>query len=431
MNPLFLNFLLYFFVLLYYIKCSKKKVNVHSFMLLIFTCVAFLGYYTFETGIYEDTFGRKNIDNLSYVPYLICFIIVLAICSPLRYLDIDRLIIKKIPSNKTLYKIVIILFLNIVLSTLLFSLTIKNRTAIDYAEVYAEGANGNLIITTGSNILDSIYGKTMLLTRISTPVFYFICFYMLMKQSSVKIVILLIFLFFSLQLPECILNANRGGMFFSSMYLCFFVILFYYHLSKPIKRFIFIFITVGLCLIIFYSLAITYARIGDDSDGLSSVLRYFGEPFPNLGFNIWDKEIRHPYGARFYPTLAELLGFKTLAAGTAGRNVGFEYWENYIGIPMLNFKTILGDLYIEFGTILTLFVIFIYVIILKHVVIRKKKSIFSVAYLFLPYKWALMCIFGFFFVERDILDLVAMMLLIHILNFINNNVQTRNRYTCL
>lgn len=431
MNPLLFNFLLYLIALIISIRTNKRFINAHSFTIFIFTCVAFLGYYTFETGIYEETFGKKNIERLSYIPYLLSFIVIIAFCKPLKYIKVESISQKNLLSKKKLLKIALLLLANVILSIGLFSLTLKNRTALDYAEVYAESASGDMITTTGSKILDSIYGKTLLITRISTPFFYFICFYFLSKQTYVKKAILMILLHFSIQLPQFILNANRGGMFFCAMHLCFFIVLFYYKLSKNIKRTIFSFVIVGFAFVVFYSLIITYARMGDGSEGVNSILRYFGEPFPNLGFNIWDHEIRHPYGARFYPSLAEMLGFKTLSADTLGRNIGFLYWGNYVGIPMLNFKTVFGDLYIEFGLFLTLLFTILYSKIATTFCKKKELSLFSSAYLFLPYKWALMGVFGWGLKEREFLDLAAMIILIYLLNFAQRYERSRHHYPSL
>lgn len=428
MNILLVNFLFYFVTFYKARKRYNTFFNQYVFIMMVFSLISFLGYYTFQSGIYEDTFGSKNIDKLSIVPYILGFIFIYSVCVPLKKINLDYIRIINIPQDKSLYSILYMCLLNYFFNLGLGLIALRSLTALDYAEVYISSASGELQTTTGSYLLDNIYGKSLLLVRILTPVYNIIALYLWIKTDKLKPLFLLI-IGFVLQIPQLVITANRGGMFFLVINMFFYFILFYDYISKRAKRCLFIVLIAGVLFIMFYSIAITYARMGDGSDGINQIFRYFGEPFPNLGFNIWGYDIQHPYGARYFPSLTETLGMKTLSAGIKGRNVAFEYWESFVGIPMLNFKTLFGDLYVEFGVFGSFVFLFIYFTGVKALLNYKRHTLISLSLLFLPYKFAVYSIFGGFLGERDVLDLIAQLGVVYFFNFYIRKISKNNTKT--
>lgn len=407
MNILLLNFLLYFGTfLVFFIRYDNKKFNVHNFVFFIFSLIALLGYYTFVTGIYQDVFGFKDISKLSIIPYVSCYAMVFIIASPLRVLKITKFNIVDLPSEKIIDKISILILSLLIVSLLLFLYNIRNRGDLDFGEIYREAYGGESKSGFDNPILSFIYGKTLMLTRILPPILYVLNFYLLAKNPTRLLPLFFIFLCFVSLVPSKILSANRGGLFFITVDVIFFVVLFYYLLSSKIKRLLFTISGIALFVMGIYILLISYSRIGsEDQDAINNtIIRYFGEPFPNLGFNIWEKDINHPYGARFFPSLFNILGFgDQLGLDRASQ---FFYWENKTGIPILNFKTVFGDMFIEFGYIGAFVILFLIITFYRKTLLnRSRYSILDIHFFYIVFMWNVKSIFGFFFTEQDIIDL--------------------------
>ena len=122
---------------------------------------------------------------------------------------------------------------------------------------------------------------------------------------------------------------------------------------------------------------ITIQRLGDSTEGGNSILRYFGESFPNLGYIMYDQVIVHPMGIRFYPEF--LWGNNPPWSST---DDSYEYWGNITGVPVINFKTFFGDLYIEFGLVLTFVLVGLLFLIISYIT-QKKFSVITLPIVFL------------------------------------------------
>ena len=68
-----LNFILY--LLLSYKYWKKGKVSLTFSLSIFYTAVAFMGIIIIPTGIYETVITIKS-ENVSFIPYLLCFISV-------------------------------------------------------------------------------------------------------------------------------------------------------------------------------------------------------------------------------------------------------------------------------------------------------------------------------------------------------------------
>lgn len=120
-------------------------------------------------------------------------------------------------------------------------------------------------------------------------------------------------------------------------------------------------------MIVFYLAAISISRLGDDEkEAGNSVLRYFGEAFPNLGLRVWEVSDHYLMGMRTFPSVYSLFepipNVVTKAEGIGVKHIVF---ENISGFPIINFKTFYGDLYCEWGPILPFIIIGIYLFMIK------------------------------------------------------------------
>ena len=110
-------------------------------------------------------------------------------------------------------------------------------------------------------------------------------------------------------------------------------------------------------------------------------------------------------------------GGRHFVVNEIGRNNIHEQWTNLVGIPMLNFKTAFGDIYIEFGLVIAFIVVLFYVCCICKLVNRKSIPFFNLAYIYLPYKYGIYSIFGNFIDERESLDFIFLLLMILALRF--------------
>ncbi|MCF0124556.1 MAG: oligosaccharide repeat unit polymerase, partial [Clostridia bacterium] len=337
-----------FFMMLFFIKKYKRKVSLEVITFGIFSFFALMGFLTYGAGIYESTFGKKNEQSLSVIPYIYCFLFVLITCIPLRgNLGISN---QSRSINPRKRNVIISIFFYIQLFSLILSLILlaQRGFSLDYAEIYADAANG-VSEQFNSPLLQFLYSKSLFVFRIAPFFIWFFCFQILKEKWSSKAFIFIVMTFVS-QIIPCVLNANRGGMFFCSVLFFAYYLFFRKKIVGKAQRSIYVsFVALSICVAMF-SFAISLSRAGDNADEAKNavILRYFGEPFPNLGFNIWGHNINHPMGSRFFPSI---FGTNISSYAYEGRNGGFLYWEHFVGIRMLNFKTIFGDTYIEFGVV--------------------------------------------------------------------------------
>lgn len=376
-----------------------------------------MGYYCFITGIYEETFGKKDEGSLSFLPYIYCFIMMYLLTTPLRSINLENTCITNIPSDRFLNRWISFMFFVNIVSLSFYIYTLGSLSSLSYVEIYQLGATGEMDVTTGSNFLDNVFGKCQLITRVCNPLFNISCLFLLSNNPHSKKPLFFFVCTFFIQVPPYLLKGDRGGLFFLAIQYVFYLLLFWKSLSLKIRSVLIKGALSGLVVLIFYSLAISFSRMGEGKDGVNQILRYFGEAFPNLGFNIWDKETNHPMGARFFPSIYMFLGGRHFVVNEIGRNNIHEQWSNLVGIPMLNFKTAFGDIYIEFGLALAFIVVLFYVCCICKLVNRKRIPFFNLAYIYLPYKYCIYSIFGNFIDERESLDFIFLLLMILALRF--------------
>lgn len=346
------NFIAYLLLFLFLLHSNKYRLNVQSFVALSFTVEAFFGYYTFDKGIYQNTFGYKDPNTLSVIPYILCLLMIAILLLPLRKADK----IRKMPINERnelsvrwqnylSFGFLALVCIYFYMNQLLIS---QRDSFMEYDDIYKNMATGN-IERFDSPILNTIYFRLITLIRILSPFIFYFQFSILArkkKKESKVLPIVLIFSSFILTVIPDIESASRGAMYFAIMQLLFFVFIYFKSFTRGVKTVIISAITGTLIVLATYSLAISYSRFGDSKEGNEQIFRYLGEPYPNLCFNVWNKDINHPYGKRYFPRLTTGSG-----KSFSGREDRFSYWERQVGIPMLNLKTIFGDLYVEFGTI--------------------------------------------------------------------------------
>lgn len=354
MTVLILNFVAYLIWSMYAYK-KRKKYTLYFFVVLFYTFMSFLSIYTISNGTYYDAMGKFDINKLSYTPYILCFITYYILFYPLKKIEIG-------PDNseslfsKNFYLIMKIWVIFFFLFTCLKFYEALETVSTGLGAAYdARHNEGEVLFTYSNPILQKFNGYGTFLLRATSPIaMYFSIIGMYKGKINKHYAAFIIILCFAPFLFESIGQGTRGGLFMSMFKIIFFLVLMWKYIPSKFKLTIikiFLFISFG---ILFYSWIITLDRIGE-KNGMSSIFRYFGESFPNLGLQYWDQVKHHPWGARLFPNLL----FDDNYINLGSTNDTFSFWEMYTGVPVLYFKTFFGDLYIEFGTIIALLITFL------------------------------------------------------------------------
>lgn len=425
MVVLSINALMYFLTFAHVYK-RERKMTVYSLMIFVFFLFAFMGAWIFSNGIYEDTFGKKNESKLSIMPYIYCYLCMILSLQPLKNFSYNDLNIK-MPSSQNIDTIIYGSFVVYFIFFGMYMSLISGRSSLmSYDDIYADAAAGETV-SFGNTMIDFLYGKIITLTRIVPLIVYFFLFNNLANQRKIKKSIILIALMFVLEIVPKILNANRGGVFFTTALFFAYLIFFFNRIDKKTKKFLAIVALSGMFVLLSALWAISLSRGGDDSENAMNgmVLRYLGEAYPNLGFNIWGHDINHPFGERYFPSLFGDIETKI----GEGRSASFYYWEAKVGIPMLNFKTLFGDLYIEFGVVGAFVFMYFVVRLFKWYFNKNCTTVFDICLYFFYVNTCFMSVFGCSWGhERNWKDLIIIVICMKLLNYyyINRHVGYRS-----
>lgn len=373
MDVLFVNFLAY----MLWARYAYKKfgaINIYFILVLMITSIAFLGILTVFNGVYYDTFGVRNTTKLSYEPYILCFIVYFILFFPLRnlHLQLDNrsvgfLFGKKFRLFVVGWTVFYTFYLALLCSEFLQSLVGGLGNAYE-----ARHMEGEVLYQYDSVFISYIVkGYGFFIYSASSPV---LLLYAVIGQKISKIsksfagyIAILCLLPSPL---SSISQGSRGALFADMICYSFYASLLWNLFSKPIKRLIIRYAIIVLSLMLVISLIITIQRVGGKDSG-SSILRYFGEPFPNLGYNMYGQVRLHPMGLRFFPEV--VFGDNPPWDST---DESYRYWEGITGVPVINFKTFFGDLYIEFGSILAVVIPLVMCLAMK-LIIRKRLSVLA------------------------------------------------------
>lgn len=382
---IFLNFLMYLCKTIYVHK--KYPSSLYYYFWLYFCVFSGASVFIVATGIYELRFSNlPHNTSLSILPYILLFLCINILLYPLRAIrcidfSLNReTIVKLYPIVKALITILIIYTL-----IKLFELSMYSQYSI--MERREMSVSGDSSVTgDGRSILWYADFFLWMIHDITTPFLLFYAAQGFIKKciSSRKLLLII----------SCILipmfitywnTSNRSGLFFLIVNLVFFMLIFKKQIPKSSLKKI---IRIGLLIIIPFIVilsVISSARYEySDMSAQNGVLSYFGEMFPNLGAFVYDQNYRYTYGARLFPRYFEAITGYAFNVGSGPQDY-HAFWQYYTGVYVLVFKTIFGDLYLEFGAIGA--IIFITLIALSMGLIYKKnKNIFftiSLTYLYI------------------------------------------------
>lgn len=365
---------------------NRSKLTLYTFLWLEYAILALLGYYTVNVGIYSIT--NVNPYNLDILPYLFCFAFMWIIFYPFKNITLTNIPIPQSKNIRLLIKIwavVTAAFLALKVSEA--SITVSTGLAEAYENRHVLGES--LFDYSGYPILRRINFFGNLFISTTNPFVVFYCVQNLnTKQEKTSFLYFLLVIAFLPSIVAGIGTASRGSIFNGFVKILFYALIFRDYVPEKTKKIAVTSFAVLLGIMAFYSLAITVARLsGKGVDEFDSIFRYFGECFPNLGAIFWDNVNTHPMGERLFP---EFTGVD-FSSNWDSADERFLFWSNITGVPMLLFKTIFGDLYIEFGIIGAFIFAAVMTSVMKYIA-KKGLTYYNISYLAYYFQ---ICVMGF------------------------------------
>lgn len=390
MEVLVLNSSLYLIWFIFNYRMNRNA-NISNVLSFFYLTISILGIFIVYNGIYTSTINITNFNRLSIIPYLLCFISIILFFRPLKYFKTIQINPEKLFTKKVYY------FVNSWTIFYFFYTILKLQEALiainsGLSKVYDDRHHNNeLVLSYSNNFILSNYIK--LADLCLDPTVPFIVVFSIigirLRKISLTISLCLIALCFLPAILQSISISSRGSLFSVMLSIVFFYYILNEYFDKKIKKYIHIsFATIGIG-IIFYLGLITLERYhGNSSESYQGVLRYFGEPFPNLGLLYWEKVRFFPMGKRLFPDIF-FLNYKSFYTSVGEY---FNYWSYKTGVPIHYFKTLFGDLYIEFGSVGALIFAFTFSSIFLQIFKKRKLNIYNLTFAYYYFK---LCIYAF------------------------------------
>lgn len=341
---LFFNAILYIVVTFLYIRRSGG-INVHTFIWLWFSFTALMGWITYFNGTYPDLFGDPKYEvTLSAFYYIIAFFIYLYLFKPIKSISQRGLDYRFVPRSKLFFNFIIGHYLMMFLLMLVLLPHVNQAFEYGLENMYEDYRNdGESVIPVYIRPLVSYYrGAQYFLLVYSGYLLTFDRYKNIALLGLLEIVLLNFFMSF--------LVGSRGGVFFQVVDYCFIYLLFEDRIHSSIKRVIKYASIGGIVVIAVLMWRLSVGRTQDqDSDiALTQIERYFGEAFPNYGFRVMGLSKKALNGERFAPDIYNLVSDKKayVPDGLADMQ---SYFGDKTGLPIINFKTLVGDFYAEFS----------------------------------------------------------------------------------
>lgn len=383
-----LNFILYSFLSYKYWK--KEGMSLSFSLSIFYTAVALMGFIIIPTGIYEAVIPITN-RTISFIPYLLCFISIWILIKPLERVNFTRFYLYEFKNNSIFNKIVNLWIIDFVLFGILKFSHVIMASSMGFDELYdAANVDGNLN--------DMFYGENKFLLAFNNfninllnsfvPFVMCYAFYKLIREGDCGKSYIIIALVFLVKCFIALSMGSRGNLFFTLWSFVVYYVLFFPFLNKSIQKKFIRIGTIGTFIISVYLILISIDRLANSNTEtpITSILRYFGEAFPNLGNSFWGKVQTHPYGFRLF--------FDGVYSQESVQD-GYTFWQAYTGVPVLNFKTIFGDLYVEFGTTIALLIIVGLSIGFKWFIGNGKIDFWKFSFILWYFELVLQGVFGF------------------------------------
>lgn len=342
--------------------------TIYTLLCIWYAFIATAGFVSYADGVYIDAFGEQKDHAMALFWYLLAFPIYLFLFKPIKNISRNGVDTTPIPNSGAL---VYFVYANYIVVYLLVALLLPHlRTALSTGLelIYAESSNGESAIPSYLNPFLTLYrGIQYLLVLYSG--------YLLTVRKHVLGGLFGLVGIIALDLILAFMTGSRGGVFFKLIDYLFVFLLFKDCINKKLKRTIKIVSLASLVIISTQIWAITVGRFGQEGNefAVQQIERYFGEAFPNYGYRVMGKAKGHLYGERFAPEIYQkVTGVKPFRDDSPMNRQ--KYYEGKTNLPIINFKTLVGDFYAEFGFFIGLPLLLIIGIVFRRLLyVRRRK----------------------------------------------------------
>ncbi len=375
-----INALMYIYAFVIAVK-KTHGLNVYTFLVGWFMAIAVIGVISFADGTYQDTFQDFNIEVIDLFYFILAFFVYLYLFRPIKKLATTKIDNSRIPHSRA-FKYFLFLHYTLLFVLICYLIPLLGRTISNgIQETYIEKMSG-----------PRDYPKYIFLSkRYFTGAYYFlyVCTgYLLTLKPYTKIALFAFFELFAFQTLLNLIEVSRGGVLFAITDFIFVYLIFRKDINKKTRKILTRSLSISLIVIIFATAAITLSRFGADGARVAfkEVERYFGESFPNYGYRVMGEAKAHLYGERFAPFIYEYIYGKEVYKAE-GMFDYQNYYEQKTNIPILNFKTLVGDFYTEFGLLWGIFWLIIIGHFFSFAIKGRKCHLYSVIILFYYYQF--------------------------------------------
>lgn len=385
-----INFLMFFLTFLYFYK--KDGFTIMTFLWLYTAIFAGFSIYLCASGLYwrvvQSHADKKAM--LELTPYFLNYICIFLIFIPLRKVQYSRLKLSVLKYSKKVFQLIklilVIQFLYFLLKLYQFSVSLSYGLG-NFHELGPEAQD--LLFYKGMFMLQ-IYNY---IGRFSTLIFMpFIVAYVingfLTRKVPKRLFITVVSLFAANSIILGLTGGSRAQIFFAILNLSFFLILYKDNIDKKKIRNICLWIIFGIFVVTNVFSEIAKQRFDDITymTPAESMYRYLGEAFPNLGYEFWDRT-KFTNGKRLFENV--------YASFTGDRDRGLGYWTSYSGTRIYYFKTLYGDLYIDFGVYVPVLICLVLSLLMKYYLKKKNISFSKIGFIYFYFTFSGGVIFGF------------------------------------
>lgn len=358
-------------------------------MVLFYVFISLMGVVVVDTGIYRKLMSSYDFNNTPILPYVLCFVCNVLLLYPLKYIKKLNLYDYGIFVNPQLRNLIKLWVLAYLFFTILRVNEAIQTMSLGLADSYTMRHIEGIKLFQYTGLLKTIYNLLTAAQPVTVP---FIMFYSIIgiRKHFIKKYhgyFLIVVCFFPALLGS-LANGSRGALFMVVFCFLFFVITFWNMMDNFVKRDVRIILIAVLGFGLFYSWLISLDRAKNaDYTAMENVIRYFGEPFPNLVAFYWEKVRFHPMGLLmfndFYPD-------SLTKDWTPGEK--YRFWSDYIGVPTFFFKTFFGHLYMEFGAVRACLFTFCFGLLFRFIFEKLSVNLITLPLVYLYFQ---LCVYSF------------------------------------
>ena len=323
----------------------KGKLNLAFVLWIGYTISAWASYFFVQQPLYK--YSIHNCERTIF-PCIYLFLLIFICIKPfVRVQSIDKI---ETPNEKKLkYTLYVFISIQIILllSTITSVVNIVTSSAelVDIRSAAYEGETSDIGSNPMLNRLNLLYsGMRPLATGLS------VCLLFMLDKQRILIKIFAITTLLT-NIQVVILSAGRGEMVIAlSIYACT-LFLIRNALSKRIKKILTLYAIPIIIISITFFWAVTISRFGDSATFF--MYKYMGESMNNFNGILFNDIKGYTEGKAFFSYIYRYLLGETPFVDTVGRH---ELTESVNKIPGFIFYTFIGNLVMDFGKIVTVFI---------------------------------------------------------------------------